>query len=433
MEYTESIRNKYSLESLEYHVRIGSSQGYLEDILNNLEEEDLLEACIICQGSIEAVKRYSLCLLQKVGMETIALNLRGFLEALIVNKDGLHQTCLDCLKKVDSEWLNNGLGDLLLAIRSDFFMVRFYGEELISIIKPEHLKLRKRMILSEYDSIQENCQPDYRRVINYLMVNILEEFDLLDVYENKQLLQTLAQSDNQKLKEAARFNLLRMIKEDCHNNESFHKLMVHWKFLSDCEASPVIRVEETATLIKLDLIERFSIRRKEDNINYLINLQKSGNKEIRGTSRKIALDILEKWPKENLFKYRNFLIRCQESKSPLARSQAKGLIEKITNYQWSQDVEGLLNWHLSGFTHVRRTVRKILVRLPDLYLSKKILPALLDAQRSVDPVQRKLSLILANKISQEELRKAKKVIKEASGKRQKNKSSLATSLLEKVS
>lgn len=433
MEYTENIRNKYSLESLEYHVRIGSSQGYLEDILNNLEEEDLLEACIICQEAAEDVKKYSLLLLQRVNANTVAENLCGFLEVLASNKENLRAVCLDCLKKLNSEQLADNLCYLLTAMRSDFFFTRFYAEELISLLKPKDLKWQKRLIISEYKSSQEGCQPDCRRVMEYLMKNILEGFDLLDVYQNKELLYKITQSKNQKLKEEARFNLLKMIKEECHNNEPFRELLSYWDFLSDCELSPVDKVAENATLIKLSLIERFSVRRKEDNVDYLVDLQKSNHREIKRQSRQLALSVFESWPKEMLFKYRNFLIRCQESKYFLIRWRSAQLIQKITSYQWSQDIEGLLTWHLSGYNHVRRAVRKILVNLSSTYLLANSVPAILQAQRSIDSVHRKLALTLANKISQAELKKAKKFLEEAVTARQKNLSSLATSLLEKVS
>jgi len=265
------------------------------------------------------------------------------------------------------------------------------------------------------------------------MSYVLQEFDLLDVYQNKELLYQISLSKNQRLKEAARFNILRMIRNDIHDNEHLRHVLSYWDFLSDCELSPVDKVAENATLIKLSLIERFSVRRKEDNVDYLVDLQKSVNWKIKRQSRQLALSIFESWPKEMLFKYRNFLIRCQESKYFLIRWRSAQLIQKITSYQWSQDIEGLLTWHLSGYNHVRRAVRKILVNLSSTYLLANSVPAILQAQRSIDSVHRKLALTLANKISQAELKKAKKFLEEAVTARQKNLSSLATSLLEKVS
>lgn len=426
-------QKKYSLKELQSALQQKQPSFVVEDILSRLDKEEVVEGCLACQEAPEEIRVYSWCMLGNIGADVIAENLAVFLEALSSSKEGTRSICLNCLRRLRSEALADNLHVLIKAIHSDFFMVRFYAEELIGTINSKDLLNRKVLVISEYQLSRQSNQIDYRRVVEKLMAGVLKEFDLLDIYQNKKMLEKLSYSENEKLKEAARIDVLRMIEEDCHNNYLLRDLLPHWQFLSDCELLGSDELREKATLIKLNIVEKFPVRRREDIIDYLISLHKSAHKDIRRRSRKFVLDILEDWPKEEMFKYRNFLIRCLESKHFLIRFQAKQLIGKVRSYQWAQDIEGLLNWHLSGFNHVRRTVRRILAGLPSPYLSEKNIPALLKAQRSIDPIHRKLAAVLAAKIEPERIKKIEDVLREEATVKQKYVASLASSLLQKVS
>lgn len=423
----------YSLKELQLALQQKQPVFVTENILSRLDQEEVVEGCLVCQDASDEIRIFACCLLGNLSSGIIAENLAVFLGALASPKEGTRSICLNCLRKLRSEVLADNLQVLIKAVRSDFFMVRFYAEELIGTINSRDLFHRKALIINEYQLSQKSTDLDYRRVVERAMIKVLKEFDLLDVYQNKQLLKEISCSENDKLKEVALINTLRMIEEDCNNNALLRDLLPHWPFLSECELIGGDELREKATLIKLTFVQRFPVRRKEDNIDYLISLQNSGNKDIRGRSRKIVLDILDDWPKEDLFKYRNFLIRCLQSKHFLVRFQAKQLIKKVRNYQWAQDIEGLLNWHLSGFIHVQRSIRRILAGLPSPYLSEKNIPILLKAQRSIDPIHRKLAAVLAAKIEPEKIRKIEDVLREEAMVKQKYVASLASSLLQKVS
>lgn len=423
----------YSLKELQLALQQKQPVFVTENILSRLDQEEVVEGCLVCQDASDEIRIFACCLLGNLSSGIIAENLAVFLGALASPKEGTRSICLNCLRKLRSEVLADNLQVLIKAVRSDFFMVRFYAEELIGTINSKDLSGRKVLVISEYQLSRQSSQLDYRRVIEKLMTSVLREFDLLDIYQNKRMLEKLSYSENERLKEVARMNVLRMIEEDCHNNYLLRDLLPHWQFLSECELLGSDELREKATLIKLNIVEKFPVRRKEDIIDYLISLHKSAHKDIKRRSRKFVLDILEDWPKEDLFKYRNFLIRCLESKHFLVRFQAKQLIKKVRNYQWAQDIEGLLNWHLSGFIHVQRSIRRILAGLPSPYLSEKNIPILLKAQRSIDPIHRKLAAVLAAKIEPEKIRKIEDVLREEAMVKQKHVSSLASSLLQKVS
>jgi len=425
------IERDYSLSDLENALRSNSSLSVIQIILNNLSEDDFIRGCLLCQDWPQEIRVYALNYLDDLSRESIKRNFATFLEAIAFSSEEIRLLCLSYLRRLSSEELVENLHILFEGLRSRGFFIRFYSEELINSINSKDLKIRQNFILLEYKN-DKYPDPDWKRVINSVLVKVLKEFSLLDIYQNRKLIEKLQLSTEKNLREMAILHLLEMIQDDCNLNKPMREIMPRWDFLSECEKIDNDQIKEAVARIKLYLMVNFSTRRKEENISYLINLARSVDKGIRRQSRDLALSILEAWPKESLFKYRNFLIRCQESKNLIVRWRALKLIEKISNYQWSQDIKGLLGWHLSGDGQAKRIVRRILSGLSSAYLHEDALEHFLNGQRSIDPVHRKLTKVLALRIEARDLKKAEALLRAAAYKKQKNVADLAVKLLKKV-
>jgi len=431
------MEGSYALTDLQNAMNMKHSDFHTRVILENLREGDYVPGCfLLLEKGNEEARSYALKAITNLSEEGSHHNFFVLLEAIGFGSEIVREAAKGRLSRFSGHALADNLHKLIKGLCSEYFLTRFYSEHFLSQMSVEDLMSRKDLVISTYKDGPkgEGCHPDWERAVKTLLVKILSGFDLLDVYQNREFLEKIIKaSATDALNVAARLCLLRLVEDKVNNNEPIKELLSHWDLLTACEKINSQEIGERATLTKISIIERFSIWRKEDNIDYLSDFQKSPHKTIRYKSRQIVLSILEDWPREMLFKYRNFLIRCQESKHFFVRFRSLQLLRKIKKHYWAQDIEGLLSWHTSGYKYVRRTVRKILAELPGAFIPGQAVGALLKAQRYTDPTHQKLALILAHKIDARELKKAKELLKAEAQAVQKNVSSLANNLLQKVS
>lgn len=410
--------------------------GATDSLFNGLEQ-DIIAACLACcQNTNPAIYWMGINKLKSLSPEEVDKNFKELLETVGHHSDKVRQIAIDLIRSLDEQKLAFKLNILLKAIEAEIFFIRFYAEDFINQLPWKALMSERRFLISEYEEMEiRNYSANHKRAIRNCLIKILPHFSDYDFYEDQPEIKEMAYKEAcLPLRNAARLVVCSYAWQDCLNEATTNKwIMGYWKLFSDCEESGEDYLAGLATRIKLWSIKQFPIRRKEDELNYLLSLQKTGDAFTIAYAEEIVLKVLADWPRESLFKYRNFLIRCQESKHFKIRWQASSLLKRIRSYEWVEVTEELLNWHLSGYQHVRKIAEKILLKIPSSYFSSKDLSVLLAAQRSIDYNHRVLVAALASRMEIKELKKTQSLLEAEAKSKQVNVSSLAKNLLTKIS